>query len=368
MTTKILVVDDDADIEMVLTDRLAAMGYRVKAASDGQAALASIAEELPGLVFLDIEMPNLNGFEVLRCIRNEWPELPVVVMTAHGTIARAVEAMKEGATDFITKPFEMEKLRTVIAKALERKALSGEVIRLLGDISHDIKNLLSPVVCGAELLESEIDDFFARLPQMEAAQAEASRTLCNEVIAMLRDTGSRIQQRTKEIADYMKGLRIPIQFAPCHLAQVVEDVFKTLRLVAAEKQIVLRSEGLHQLPQIVADEHRLYTAIYNLVNNAIQAVSPEGVITIRGQADPDPGSLLVSVIDNGRGMPEDVRQSLFTAQAISLTSKGTGLGTKIVKDVVDAHGGEIWVDSKEGQGTAFHIRLPMQQHSAGTVG
>jgi DNA-binding NtrC family response regulator len=160
MNTQILVVDDDADISLVLGDRLQAIGHEVRAAADGQAALRAIREKLPALVFVDIEMPKLDGIEVLRRIRRDWPDLPVIVMTAHGTIAKAVEAMKEGATDFITKPFEMEQLKIVIAKALERKALSGEVVRLLGDISHEIKNLLTPVVTGAGLLESEIQGVF----------------------------------------------------------------------------------------------------------------------------------------------------------------------------------------------------------------
>ena len=99
----------------------------------------------------------------------------------------------------------MQQLKSAIAKALERKALSGEVVRLLGDISHDIKNLLTPVVSGAELLESEIAEMVERLPEMEAVKAQASHKLCDEVIAMLRDTAGRLQERTKEIADFDLG-------------------------------------------------------------------------------------------------------------------------------------------------------------------
>src|SRR5919204_4378641 len=110
MNTSVLVVDDDADIGQVLCDRLEAMGHTVRGASDGEGALAAIQQEVPGLVFLDIQMPKMSGLEALRLIRKEWPDLPVIVMTAHGTIARAVEAMKEGATDFITKPFDMDEL------------------------------------------------------------------------------------------------------------------------------------------------------------------------------------------------------------------------------------------------------------------
>jgi signal transduction histidine kinase len=360
VSSAILVVDDDADIGLVLCNRLQAMGHEVRAAADGEAALEAIEREVPSLVFLDIEMPKISGLEVLRRIRKDRPELPVIVMTAHGTIARAVEAMKEGASDFITKPFDMLQLRSAIAKALERKALSGEVVRLLGDISHDIKNLLTPVVSGAELLESEIYEMVERLPEMEAVKAQASHKICDEVIAMLRDTAGRLQERTKEIADYVKGVSSVPRFGPCRIATVVDSVFKTLRLVAEQKGIVLRGEGLESLPVIQADERRLYNAFYNLINNAIPEVPSGGFITVQGKHEPERRSLYVSVRDTGRGMSSAVCKSLFTADAVSLKVGGTGLGTKVVKDVIDAHRGHITVDSQEGIGTVFHIRLPLE--------
>ena len=176
MGTLILVVEDDVDIATVLQDRLQAMGHQVIKATDGQTALDVLRDVTPGLLFLDIELPKLNGLEVLKHVRKAWPDLPAVVMTAYGTIPLAVEAMKEGATDFITKPFDAAQIRTVVAQALERRMLSGEVTRLLGDISHDIKNLLQPVVSGTWLLESEIKDIVRRLPEVE----EIGRASCRE--------------------------------------------------------------------------------------------------------------------------------------------------------------------------------------------
>jgi signal transduction histidine kinase len=360
MSTRILVVDDDADIAMVLSDRLQAMGYEVQMATEGQAALTLLEEDSPALLLLDLEMPKMSGMDVLKRVRKEWPDLPVIVMTAHGTIARAVEAMKEGASDFITKPFDPDHLKSVLAKALEMKNLGREVGRLLGDINHEIKNLMTPVVCGAWILESEMDKFFEKLPEMEATKAEASHKVCAEVIEMLRDTARRIQDRTKEIADYVKGLSVPPQFVPCRVATVVESVLKTLHLLAEERGIALRQEGLDTLPSILADDRHLYKAFYNLVNNAIAEVPAGGSITIRGDAESERDTILLSVADTGRGMPEEVRKSLFTTRTISRKPGGTGLGTRIVKDVVEAHGGRITGESQEGVGTTFFIRLPLQ--------
>jgi signal transduction histidine kinase len=358
MKTSVLVVDDDADIAQVLCDRLEAMGHKIRSASDGLGALSAIRMDVPGLVFLDIQMPKMSGLEALREIRKQWPDLPVIIMTAHGTIPQAVETMKHGAVDFITKPFDMDQLKSVLDKALERKELSGEVLRLLADISHDIKNLLTPVVSGAELLETEIDELVDRLPEMDAVKARASRQICDEVIAMLRDTAKRVQDRSKEIGDYMKGASSPLRLAPCRIAEVAANVFKTLRVLSDEKNITLRSDGLDSLSSIQADEARLYNAFYNLVNNAIPEVSAGGLISIRGENMPDRKQIHLWVTDNGRGMRPDVRDSLFTNNAISLKPQGTGLGSRIVKDVIDAHGGSISVESEPGKGTTFSIILP----------
>lgn len=234
----------------------------------------------------------------------------------------------------------------------------AEVGRLLGDIGHDIGNLLTPVTCGVGILGPRLDDFFDHLPE-SVADTEGTRQLCHEVLVLLRRNARRIQDRMKEMADCVKGLSTPPQFASCRVASVVQQVFDTLRLVADERGVLLRSEGLEDLPTILADERRLYIAFYNLVNNAIPEVPPGGSITVRGRRE-SRATVHLSVSDTGRGMPPGVTESLFTSRAISRKVGGTGLGTKIVKDVVEAHGGTVTVESQEGVGTTFHLRLPLR--------
>ena len=119
----ILVVDDDADIREVLGDRLESLGYRVLAAETARAGLELLERQNPQLVLLDIEMPDMNGIDMLREIRRKEHDVTVVMITAYGTIERAVEAMKEGAYDFIPKPFEPDHVALIVAKALERETL-----------------------------------------------------------------------------------------------------------------------------------------------------------------------------------------------------------------------------------------------------
>lgn len=123
----ILVVDDDPDIQEVLRDRLESLGYEVLTASSGKEALESMNKQSPQMVLLDIEMPNMNGLEVLKEIRSRQMDLTVVMITAYGTIERAVQAMKEGAYDFIPKPFEPDHIALIVQKALDRETLKRGV-------------------------------------------------------------------------------------------------------------------------------------------------------------------------------------------------------------------------------------------------
>lgn len=123
---RILVVDDDPDIRTIIIDRLEILGYQSAAAKNGEEALKTIAQQEPDCVILDLQMPRVGGMEVIRRLQKDNPHLPIIVITAFGTIEKAVEAMKEGAFDFVTKPFSPEHLDIVIKKALDCRALKQD--------------------------------------------------------------------------------------------------------------------------------------------------------------------------------------------------------------------------------------------------
>ncbi len=138
MKAKILIVDDDQDIVTMLQDRLDASGYKTVTAGDGQRGLELIEQESPNLVLLDLYLPRLKGMDVLKRLAQsrQIEELPVIVMTAAGTIPDAVEAMRQGAYDFLTKPLEKDHLLIVIQKALERDSLKRQVAVLKSDLHN----------------------------------------------------------------------------------------------------------------------------------------------------------------------------------------------------------------------------------------
>ncbi len=120
---KILIVDDEINMRLVLTAMLKKEGYEVASASDGQEALQILQSGKIAAVVTDLKMPNIDGMELLNHITSKHPAIPVIMITAHGTVATAVEALKKGALDYITKPFELDDLKNVIAKAIKTRNL-----------------------------------------------------------------------------------------------------------------------------------------------------------------------------------------------------------------------------------------------------
>jgi signal transduction histidine kinase len=257
----------------------------------------------------------------------------------------------------------------ISASAIERARLNeearlAETVKLFGDISHDIKNLLTPVVYSAELLEEVLENLFTRLAKGDQQEQARSYERCRRVIASLGVASRRTQSRLKVFSDCMKGLSTEPRFAPCRIADVAGEVFEALRPPALQKGLALVSSGLEALPEILADEERLFNAFYNLANNAIAAVPPGGTITISGTRDPQSAGVRVSIADTGEGMPPEVSATLFTDHGMSRKHLGSGLGTRIVKDAIDAHGGRIEVESAPGAGTTFRIFLPIDPLAA----
>lgn len=271
------------------------------------------------------------------------------------------------------------------ATALENARLHEEaklavVVNLMGDISHDIKNLVTPVTTCTQTLEmmwdqmlSQVDELCQEnqdsLPELVQRLNDALdflRGFFHEAAEMILDGATRTQERVREIADCVKGIIATPKFELHDVNDVIEKVTKYLRVVADKKQIKIVTEGLGEVPPILIDQKQLYNAIYNLISNAIPETPDGGQISVRthassdGRAFPDGSFLMIEVADTGHGMPEEVKARLFSDQAISTKPGGTGLGTRIVKNVVDAHQGVITVESEQGVGTTFFMKLPLR--------
>ncbi len=156
MTKRVLIVDDEKNMRWVLGQALSGEGFEVTEASDGKEALAAIGEQEPDIMVLDHRMPEPDGMEVLRRVRQKGQDFPIIMLTAHGNVAQAVEAMKAGASEYLTKPFDLEELKLSIEKALHYRDLTAEVERLREELGkeYDVQGIVASDQRMLEMLET----------------------------------------------------------------------------------------------------------------------------------------------------------------------------------------------------------------------
>ncbi len=152
---KILIVDDEKNMRMVLDRALSGEGYEVSEAASGKEALEKLTDVMPDLVVLDQKMPEMDGLAVLKRVKKLLPQLPVVMLTGHGNVESAVEAIKAGATEYLTKPFDLDELKLVISKALGVRDLFREVDTLRSQLKkqYDVREIVGTSEQMADLFE-----------------------------------------------------------------------------------------------------------------------------------------------------------------------------------------------------------------------
>lgn len=181
---KILIIDDDPQIRMLLNDRLEMNKYIVTQAENGIQGLDLIQRENPDLVLLDLMMPEMDGMEVLNRINCEYPDLTVIILTAFGTIEKAIEAMKLGAYDFLPKPCKPDHILLVVKKALERKGFKEEIQFLKDEI------------------ESQYDMFIGESKEMKRVMEMAHRVAAGKTTVLVGgESGTGKQLLSRAIHD-----------------------------------------------------------------------------------------------------------------------------------------------------------------------
>jgi signal transduction histidine kinase len=369
---KILLVDDEKDIRDVLGMTLSDMGYQVLTAANGKTALNTFLSETPPIVLTDIKMPVMDGIALLQCIKRENPEAEVIMITGHGDMDLAIKSLKHHATDFITKPINVEaleiSLKRVEEKIVTRKQLQEytqnleRLIRektelqdnlsnlglMVGSISHGIKGLLTGLDGGLYLLESG-------LKAKDLMKIEEGGQILKMMVERIRRMVSDILFYAKE-----RNLRrdnVDILTFANDVIRVVEPKTKTL-------DIALVKDFDFSVDKIQIDPGFVHSALINILENAIDACvrnekthQRKIVFSVKN----DPKNLFFIVSDNGIGMDADTRNNLFSLFFSSKGREGTGLGLFLSNKIIAQHGGSISVNSVQGQGSRFTIKIPFRK-------
>jgi signal transduction histidine kinase len=362
-TETIVVVDDDYVMRLSCRQILAKMGFHVELYEDGSAGLEGIARLKPALVVADLKMPGISGMDVIRRVHEIDPEIVIVVITGYATISTAVEAMKQGAYDFLPKPFSPDELRLVVNRGMERRRLvlasrrhevERELLRrrFVTFVSHQLQ---TPLVAIHQYL-----DVLTRLEG--TADAEAKRASWME--RCLRRT-EEMQQLIRDwltLAEVESGTMVQRR-EPVDVNHIVDEIVQTYQELARAHAVTLTAV----LPEggcvLRADRSGITVLIDNLVVNAIKYNRPAGSVTVTVEVGG--GEAVISVADTGIGIPVGDRPKLFDefyrvhTPGTAKTS-GTGLGLPICRRIVAELGGTIEVDSEEHVGSTFRVRLPSE--------
>jgi signal transduction histidine kinase len=264
----------------------------------------------------------------------------------------------------------LEIVASVAAAAIEtsqlaRQAQTAAIAHAVGDLSHDIKNKVAPIVTGVQALRADLDAMFAAFdPRAETpAAAAVVREGYGETFDIVMDQVEAVQEYTKLIADALKGTITPPELEANDLAVVLAAQLEDLERIARRHGVVLVAD-LEAVPLCRFDRFQVERAVYNLVDNAIPETPAAGTVTVtlrvRPEARfPDGRCVEITVADTGHGMPPDVLAQILRGEPRSTKPGGTGLGTRIVYNAVAAHHGILDGESTPGRGTTFRLKLPL---------
>lgn len=392
----ILVAEDQKGLRVTLASNLEDQGYRVIACRNGAEALRCVQETPIDIVISDLHLPDVSGMEVLEALKEMNPEAAFIVMTGAATVETAVQALNEGAFAYITKPFGMEQVLTIVRNALrqqrllrenrrlvdnlqlsnrelnneiaERKRLEEQLIqsqkmeavgRLAGGIAHDFNNLLTPILGYTQIAlgSNTIEDNIRKHLQEIHTAANRASNLVRQLLSFARQ--EIIEPRVIDVNEL-----------------IIETDDMLLRLIGEHIELVTKTSP--SPATIKTDPGQIEQVLVNLVVNARDAMPDGGKLEIEtyhvsvvGNHSPDNPELtagdyvVISVRDNGIGMTEEIKTRIFepfyTTKGVG---KGTGLGLSTCYGIVAQHGGLIKVDSSPGNGTTFKIFFPSVEYDS----
>ena len=366
----ILIVDDVPANLKILANLLEHEGYEVRPVLSGAHALEAAEKEKPDLILLDIMMPDMDGFEVCRLIKENQNlnDVPIIFISALNSTKDIVRALTTGGVDYITKPFRAEEVKARAAthlklsrqrneiekQKIELQKLNATKDKFFSIIAHDLRGPFSGFLGLTEIMVEGLSDMTMDEIQEIAEGMKISATNL-----------SRLLENLLQWAQVQRGL-IPFNPKSIVLLTIVNESLEILYEAAINKSIDINCDISDNI-KVFADSILVQTIIRNLVSNAIKFTHKGGKINISAKVTDD-NSVELAIKDTGIGMSNTIIENLFRID-IQTGRKGTqgepttGLGLMLCKEFVEKHGGKLWVESdtdgKTGEiGSTFYFNIP----------
>lgn len=366
---RVLVIDDDPIMRELATARLAEAGYQTSSAANGEEGLSRLNAEGADLVISDIDMPGMNGFDVVKAIRSDrsLAAIPVIVITGSERPDAVEQAFAAGATSFLAKPMNWtlfcHAVRFVLKASLDQKELrhardaaeAGSRFKdsLLSVMSHELRTPLNAIIGFGQILAGQFERENDHLHKEYADYIiDGGKRLLNSVSDML-------------LASDARSGPIALNDVDCSLDELIDGALAPLEKTLASAQAEVRRQVKDASFEICCDRTLVTRSIGKLIENATK-FAPTGVAITIGAALTKSGGLAILVRDNGPGIARERLEIVtqpFSQTDMSLrrSREGLGLGLPLVSAVMRAHGGQLRLSSAPGEGTSAFIILPAER-------
>jgi signal transduction histidine kinase len=415
VTPRVLLVDDEPSVLETMAAILSQEGYDVVEASTVDEALRQLRQHDFDLLLTDLRIDNGSGLTLLAEVRQHAPDTTAIMLTGYASLESAIDALREGAYDYLVKPCHVEELKATVARGVERsqlaRALRDRIEELdqanaqLRTFSDELQERIAQATADLRQKVDELADTNHQLADANHRLEEASR-LREEFISMaahelktpvtsLRATAQLLLRRldregfpsAEELARRMtlidqqsdkltrlvsqmldltrlEGGRLPLAVEEIDLAALVRDIVESEQLKTSQHDIVLKAPDRLMT---WLDPLRIDQALTNLIDNAIKYSPEGGEITVElGQ--PKAEAIELAVTDHGMGIAPEHRAHIFERFYRAHDNRhlaGIGLGLYITHQIVELHGGEIRAEFPAAGGTRFVLHLPVTQEAAG---
>jgi len=363
MSQKTIFIVDDQELNLLLVKKALENDYRTYAIPSIEKMFNLTEKIQPDLIILDIEMPNIDGFEAMELLKKS-PQLkyvPVIFLTARIDPESEIIGFDLGAADFIYKPFSVPVLNKRVAAHLAMSQLiksirekNEELMKIhesrsniLSMISHDLKNYIGSINQAIEIINIKYQSFEN-----------------NKYLKMIEDSAGKALLLVKDILSINKldAETESMTLVQYNINDLIYESNENLILIAREKKINMFFEGANSPIICMINPEKMHRALDNLCINAIKFTKPEGTIIVKTQKQGNIGQ--ISIIDSGIGIDHNMIAHLFekfttTGRTGTAGEASTGLGLYIVKQIIDLHQGSIEVCSEVGKGSEFMIKLPI---------
>jgi two-component system, sensor histidine kinase and response regulator len=362
----LLIVDDTPANVSVLFDFLNENGFKVLVAQDGKRAIQKALYAMPDLILLDIMMPGMDGFETCQRLKSDekTQDIPIIFMTALADTVDKVKGFQLGAADYITKPIQHEEVLARVksqlhfthlknqleARSLELEKRNMELDAFAHTVAHDLKNPLNAIINYTEMLIEEC------LPDTSPDQE-------------MRDTLHKVEQSGRKMVSIIDALLLlagvskqtNLATQPLDMADIIEQVIQRLSYMINEYQVNIKLP--ENWPIATGYAPWVEEVWTNYISNAIKYGGKPPLVELGANTE-EKDKIRFWIRDNGPGLTEEAKKQLFTPFTRLHTGsvEGHGLGLSIVQQVVERLGGQVGVETTEGQGCRFYFTLPSQKN------